>query len=91
MATKKKVAEEAASTKPAKKAVAKTIKVKYQKPGEVPSEMKLTAGTTLAVLAAELFIEGYTISLNGSTVDSKNTTELKSGDFIRVGLKTKNA
>ena len=71
-------------------ATVKKVTVNLQAPGELPEKVSVKQGTTLAELAQNRNLEGYTISLNGNTVEANDKTVLKSKDVIRIGIRTKN-
>ena len=78
------------TSKPAvKKSVVKSFKVSFQGVGSLPSEVTVKKGLTLGEFVEGQELTDYTVSVNGSTSVAKGT-ELKKGDVIRVGLKTKN-
>lgn len=84
MATRKK--STSASTKTTKVSKAK---IEFHKPGEAPQQLSLKAGTTY-----NAFVEGYTLAdydvfVNGNKVSGNPV--LKTGDTVRIGMKTKNA
>lgn len=74
-------------TKPAKKSAG--FSINFQKPGSLPEKVKVAAGSTVKDLVETLNLEGYTISVNGST--ASQTTPLSKDAVVRVGVKTKNA
>ena len=76
-------------SKTAKVAVAKSFSVSIHKPGEMPADMKVKAGTKVQDIVDQLNLKGYEVSVNGSTATL--SSNLVKGDVIRIGLKTKNA
>lgn len=66
----------------------KNIKFNLHKPGELPEENSVANGTTLGELIETYSLDGYVVSVNGSS-ESKDYT-LIDGDTIRIGIKTKN-
>ncbi|MHB9147686.1 MAG: hypothetical protein ACYC2U_04630 [Candidatus Amoebophilus sp.] len=77
------------STKTATKA-AKSFKINLQKPGNAPEVISVKAETTVADFVNDMNLDGYVISLNGSTVNASSTQKLTKDDILRVGIKTKN-
>ena len=76
------------ATKPAKKR-ATSVVVSVHLPGQLPKDVKLASGSTLADIVKDMNLDGYDISLNGSK--ESGSTKLSKGDIVRVGVKTKNA
>jgi sulfur carrier protein ThiS len=73
-----------------KKAAVKKIKINFQRPGELAEELLIPEGSTVANVVESLNLDGYTISLNGETVEAESTAILQKKDILRVGVKTKN-
>jgi len=69
--------------------VAKTISINFQKPGALPEKMRVATDVTVGQLTKDLNLDGYTISVNGTTATS--STVLTKDAVVRVGIKTKNA
>ena len=69
---------------------AKAVKFSFQSIGAMPEELTVPVGTTVSeFLAGRNIPAGYITALNGSEVDG--TSVLDTGDFLRLGVKTKNA
>lgn len=82
--------KDATSTKTTAK-VAKSITINFQKPGELPTKLKVAGGTTVAQLAEELNLTGYAISVDGQSVGTGSNAVLAKDSTVRVGIRTKNA
>jgi len=72
-----------------KKTSGRIFQVDYQKPGELPSKLSVKPNTKLADFIGDMSLDGYVVSINGSTRNSKDYV-IKKGDVIRIGVKTKN-
>ena len=83
------MAKKSTSTKATATKAGKTFSINLQKPGSLPEKMKVAAGTTVKDLSENLNLDGYTISVNGSTASP--STELTKDAVVRIGAKTKNA
>jgi hypothetical protein len=77
-----------AKTTKTTKTTSKKIEVSLHLPGKMPENVKLAAGSTLGDVIADMNLDGYDISLNGSKASNK--TVLTKGDIVRVGVHTKN-
>jgi hypothetical protein len=79
------------STRSASTKVTKTgkTKIEFHKPGEAPQQLSLKAGTTFAEFVETYTLTGYDVFVNGDKVSGNPV--LKTGDTVRIGLKTKNA
>ena len=63
-------------------------KISFHKPGEVPQDITVKAGTTLGGFVEDRNIGDFDVFVNGQKVG--NSTILQKGDNVRVGVKTKN-
>ena len=77
------------TVKSTKKAVAAQVSLSLHKPGSVPEDVKIAAGTTVRSFISDFNLKDYVVSHNGSEAIMDNI--INKGDTIRVGLKTKNA
>ena len=68
---------------------ASKVEVSIHLPGKTPEVSKYAAGSTLGDVIADMNLDGYDVSINGSK--SSSSTVLVKGDIIRVGVRTKNA
>ena len=68
----------------------KSFKINLQKPGSAPETVSVAIGTTVTKFVEDMNLDGYVISLNGSTVNADSTKELAKDDILRVGIRTKN-
>lgn len=82
----RKKSKRSASTKVTKTGKAK---IEFHKPGEAPQQLSLKAGTTYDAFVEEYTLGGYDVFLNGNKVSGNPV--LKTGDTVRIGMKTKNA
>jgi len=87
MATRKSSTRKTTTTK--KKTSGRAFQVDYQKPGELPTKVSVKPNTKLSEFVADMALDGYVVSVNGSTRNSKDYI-IKKDDTIRIGLKTKN-
>ncbi len=67
----------------------RAFQINYQKPGELPAKLSVKPKTTKGEFIAGMSLDGYVVSINGSTQDNSDYI-IKKGDDIRIGLKTKN-
>lgn len=82
----KKSSKSSASTKATK---AGKAKIEFHKPGEAPQQLTLKAGTTFNEFVETYTLGQYDVFVNGDKVSGNPV--LKTGDTVRIGLKTKNA
>ena len=67
----------------------RAFQINYQKPGELPAKLSVKPKTTLGGFIEGMSLDGYVVSVNGSTRNGSDYI-IKKGDDIRIGLKTKN-
>lgn len=72
-----------------KKTSGRAFQVDYQKPGELPTKLSVKPNTSLADFIGNMSLDGYVVSVNGST-RNKDDYVIKKDDVIRIGVKTKN-
>lgn len=79
------------STRSASTKVTKTgkAKIEFHKPGEAPQQLSLKAGTTFSEFVETYTLGQYDVFVNGDKISGNPV--LKTGDTVRIGLKTKNA
>jgi len=66
-----------------------SVSINFRAPAEPAAAVKVKKGSTLADLIEDRNLDGYVVSLNGSTTVSKETV-LAKDDVVRIGIKTKN-
>lgn len=63
-------------------------KISFHRPGEMPEEVMIKAGTTLDDFSEVRNLAGFDVFVNGNKCGG--STMLQKGDIVRVGVKTKN-